>query len=194
MAKKPRNKRVFEHPESMASKIILASFYKNSPFNIRTGNVFQRMKPGTHGQAEFWAWVEAAMSRMVLARHSSSGFFAACAKAVNIGFYMISSKFGGLKLPGDEGAQEPGGRDINKISKLLNKGLAQITPAANGSGRAGFSVATTEPDTKGKPGNAIYRVAQPVWQAAVDEEAKFQYSKVSAAYKKALEEAGLVVT
>ena len=196
MAKKPRIKVVYEHPVSFASKIILASFYPNSDFNRRTGNVFQRSKPATHGAAEFWNWIDAAQQRMMLARHSSSGFFAACARAVNVGFGIFRGKFGNIqdKTGEDDLIHVGGGSDINQVAKLLQKGLAQITPAQNGSGRAGFSVATTEPDTKGKPGGAIYRIAQPVWQAAVDEEARFQYSKAQAAYTEAIEAAGIHVS
>ena len=191
-AKKPRYRNIVSHMNSMASRIVLASFYPDSPFNIRTGGVFQRAKPASKGSEAFWNWIGQTASRMVKARHSSGGFYKACAYAVNVGFSIALGKMDGARwVPSDNPSA---GGDINKISKLLSKGLAKITPASGGNGRAGFSVATTEPDTKGSPANrGINRVLQPVWQAAVDSEARFQYAKAQKAYKAAMEDAGFVV-
>ena len=180
----------------LAALIIQAQTNLLSNFSARTGGVFFRERSPFKGvsRAQGAQNMLEAMRRMLAARHSSSGFFAACAKAVNMGFYLLSSKFNRLKLPGEEEDARPGSTDINKLSTLINKGLARITPAANGSGRAGFSVATTEADTKGIPGHALERIAQPVWQAAVDDEARFQYSKVQRAYIAAIEDAGITVS
>ena len=191
-AKKPRYRNIVSHMNSLASRIVLASFYANSPFNQRTGGVFARSKPATKGSAAFWEWVANAAARMTKARHSSSGFYWACAYAVNIGFGIVRGKIAGARwVPNEENPSMPG--DVNKISKLLAKGLAQITPAQNGSGRAGFSVAATESDTKGGRGD-LERVAQKFWQEAVDEEAVFQESRVEQAYVAAIEDAGILVS
>ncbi len=184
------------HPDvPLAALIINASVRSDSNYNLRTGNVYQRaMSPfkGKSRAAGAQAMLEA-MRRMTAARRSATGFFWACARAVNVGFGIALGKINGARWVPNEDNPNAGG-DINKISKLLSKGLAQITPAQNGSGRAGFSVATTEPDTKGTPGHALERIAQPIWQAAVDDEARFQESKVRAAYVNAIEDAGITVS
>lgn len=192
-AKKPRNVSVASHSSSLAQRIVLASFYPKSPFNVRTGGVFRRSKPGTHGKDEFWAWVEAKAAQMTKARHSAAGFFANCANAVNKGFGIVLGKVSSAKwMPDPTTGQISSNVDVNKVTKLLNKGLAQVTPAQNGSGRAAFSVAATEPDTKGKQ-EALYKIAQPVWQAAVDEEAKETFAYAQRLYKAAAEDAGIPV-
>ena len=179
----------------LAALIINAQVNPGSNFNTLTGGVFQRGQSPFKGKSRAageQAMLEA-MRRMLSARHSSSGFFAACARAVNVGFGIVRGKINGARWVPNEDNPSAGG-DINKISKLLSKGLAQITPAQGGSGRAGFSVATTEPDTKGTPGHALERIAQPIWQAAVDDEARFQYSKTRDAYVAAIEDAGITVS
>ena len=193
-AKKPRLISVVAHENSLASRIILASFYGNSPFNIRTGQVFRRMKPDTHGSAAFWQWVTDKASQMTKARHSSGGFFAACAKAVNVGFAMALGRMApaGVRNQIVAGPQQPG-FDINKSSKLLNKGLAQVFPATGESGLARFTVATTEPDTKGSPGGALERRIAPVWQRAVEAETQSILKHAQETYANQLRRAGFVV-
>lgn len=194
-AKKPRYFKSRWNPDPMASGklqlrqglapaallIILASFYPDSEFNRRTGQVWKRDKPNTKGMAEFYEWLQNTANRMVSARHSSTGFFKACARAINIGFGMALGKV--RRVPGD---------DVNKTSKLLAKGLAEVYPAKNNSGRARFTVAATEPDTKGNQG-ALERVAGRVWQRAVDSEAEFIRLQVIEEYKKEIRQAGFVV-
>lgn len=195
-AKKPRKFNIIGNPSpfaetgkipwrwgfsSLAQLVVLSSFYPNSNFNRKTGGVWQREKPNTKGSAEFFAWMQSTVGRMVSSRRSSTGFFKACARAINIGFGMALGKV--RRVPGD---------DVNKTSKLLAKGLAEVYPAKNNSGRARFTVAATEPDTKGNQG-ALERVAGRVWQRAVDSEAEFIRLQVIEEYKKEIRQAGFVV-
>jgi len=193
-AKRPRRVAIGSHPSSLASRIVLASFYGHSPFNIKTGQVFARMKPDTHGSAEFWGWIAGVAARMTKARLSSAGFFAACARAVNVGFGMALGRFSPRYAPrsGALAAVQQPGTDVNKASKLLAKGLAQVYPADGESGLARFSIAGTEPDTKGNQG-ALERVAGVVWQEAVDAEAQAIREHIAETYKGALRETGFKV-
>ncbi len=189
-AKKPKLIAVESHSSSLGQRIVLASLHPNSRYNLKTGGVFMRSRPSTSGSAAFWAWVAQATARMVKARRSSTGFFKACARAVNVGFGIALGKVEGTILaPQGRGL----GSDINKVTKLLSKGLAKVTPAQNGNGRAMFAVSATEPDTKGGQG-ALERIAQPVWQQAIDDEAKHIEQRVSAAYHRQIERAGIKVS
>jgi len=189
-AKKPKKIQVGSHPNSFASWIVLASFYPGSKFNQRTGGIFAREKPGTHGTAAFWEWMAGAVHRMVAARRSSTGFYKACARAVNIGFGMAIGRFKPRNMP--NGRAISGGTDVNKASTMLSKGLAQVYPATNGSGLARFTVAGTESDTKGKRSD-LERVAGKVWQQAVDDEAQAIMDHIAMTHREALREVGFVV-
>jgi len=188
-AKKPRRHHVGSHPSSLASRIILASFYAGSRFNETTGQVWKREKPDTHGTAAFWEWIAGAAERMTMARRSSTGFFAACARAVNVGFGMATGRFFS-KIPAP--VIPSGAMDVNKTSTLLSKGLAHVEPATGGSGLARFSVAATEPDTKGE-NHALERIAGRVWQNAVDQETAAISQHTAEFYKEALARGGLKV-
>ena len=185
-AKKPPRRHIGSSPNSFASWIVLASFYPGSRFNELTGNVFKREKPDTHGSAEFWQWMSGSVSRMVNARRSSAGFYAACARAVNVGFGMVLGRFKGGKSP----VIPSSGMDVNKASTLLSRGSAKVTPATGGSGLAKFSVASTESDAKGGRKD-LERVAGQVWQKAVDNEALSIMQHIADDYKEALREAGI---
>lgn len=193
-AKRPRRVSIGSHPSSLASRIVLASFYKDSPYNIRTGQVYFRNKPATKGSDAFWEWISATAARMVKTRHSAAGFFASVAKAVNVGFGFALGKIGGNS--GGPLGPSLGGVpiDINTTSKMLSRGLARVTPASGGNGRARFSVATTEPDTKGRGGEALKTIAQPVWQRAVDAETASILAEIRTRYGAAFAEAGIKVS
>ena len=159
----------------------MASLYPEKEYNKLTGFVFQRNKPDTHGSVEFMDWVQSSVGRMVSARHSATGFYKSCARAVNVGFgFALGKVQGGMS------------GDVNKSSKLLEKGLAEVFPARPGSGLARFTVAATEPDTKGRQG-ALERVAGPVWQRAVDSEAEHIRLQIIEDYTREIRGAGFTV-
>lgn len=198
-AKKPRVVHVTANPfgNSLGSRIILASFYPNSRFNRTTGGVFMRRKPDTKGQAAFLEWLMNTTAHMAKTRFSSSGFFAAVARGVNVGFGMALGRFmpKGVTMTVEGGAttgMQKEGLDPNKASKLLNKGLAQVFPARGENGLARFTVSTTEPDTKGNQG-ALERKILPVWQRAVDDEVRFRLKKIPQDIANNLRTSGLVV-
>lgn len=196
-AKKPRRVSIGSHPSSLASRIILASFYSTSKYNLRTGRVYARAKPDTTGAPAFWQWISDTAARMVKTRHSAAGFFASVAKAVNVGFGAALGKIPGIT--GNSGTPlgpSLGGipLDANTTSKMLARGLARVTPATTGSGIARFSVATTEPDTKGRQAEALKTIAQPVWQGAVDAETSSIMAEIQRRYAGAFETAGLKVS
>lgn len=187
-AKKPRKISIGSHPSSLASRIVLASFYGDSKFNITTGQVFKRDKPNTHGQDEFWQWIAATVARMTKARHSSAGFFAVVARAVNVGFGIALGRFRPAG-PGDPRISA-GGQNVNQVSTLLARGLAQVYPATGGTGVARFTVATTEPDTKGRKGAALEKIVRPVWQKAIDDEVESIRKEIKLRYRAAMEASG----
>ena len=189
-AKKWRKISVGSHPNSFASWIVLASFYPNSKFNQWTGGVFARQKPGTHGSAAFWEWMAGAVHRMVAARRSSAGFYKACARAVNVGFGMATGRFRPRNMPADRTI--PASMDVNKSSTMLSKGLAQVFPAANGTGLSRFTVSATESDTKGKRGD-LERVAGRVWQQSVNDETQSIMDNIAQSHREALREVGFKV-
>jgi len=191
-AKKPRRVEVGSHSSSLASRIVLARFYKDSPYNARTAQIYALQKPDTHGTADFWAWVANVASRMVKARRSSTGFYAACARAVNVGFGMAVGRFKPKSAPTDFNTAGQGGQDVNKVSTLLSRGLAQVYPAEGDSGLARFTVASTEPDAKAGR-HDLERVAGRVWQEAVDAETVAIYEHIAKTYAGAMREAGFVV-
>ena len=84
-----------------------------------------------------------------------------------------------------------GGGNVSKNIGRLAGGTV-----ATGTGeyaRASFWVTATEPDTKGSPGGAIYRIAQPVWQRAVDDEAASIHAYAQSLYEQAARESGIAV-
>ena len=187
---------------TVADMIVVASLHPGSNFNNRTGGVFARQMPvgfsraygKENGKAMFWAWIREHAEVMIKARHSSSGFYAAIARAVNIGFGISLGRVNGIKLPNADGNQNSGA-DVNKASTLLSKGLAKVYPA-RGTGpiaNASFSVSTTEPDTKGIPANVGLDRMSVVWQAAVDSEAKDIEAYAASLYVQMARQAGILV-
>lgn len=193
-AKKPRRVSIGSNSSSLGSRIVLAKFYKNSPFNIRTGGVFALSKPNTRGSEAFWEYIADKTSQMTKARRSSSGFFKVCASVVKFVFMQATARSPvtnlGLLRPGFEATPGTG-----NVSKNIGR-LAGGTPAYGDrtNARASFWVAATEPDTKGTPGNAVYRIAQPVWQRAVDDESQSIRDYAEGAYRQAAKEAGIAVS
>ena len=191
-AKKPRKVSIGSGQNSFASWIVLASFYKDSKFNITTGQIFARGKPDTHGSAAFWAWMSETVARMVKARHSSAGFYRLCAQAIELVFLGVT-KNPPVNVPRwlDQGDPfEPGGGNVtSKIGKVA--GGAPATGVRD-TARATFWVAATESDTKGGR-MGLEKVAQPVWQKAVDETAAENIAFAGEVYRVAIRETGIPV-
>lgn len=194
---KSRQREVVNLPQrSAAAMIVIASMHPGSKYNIRTGNVFERkMLPPSgamQGAWRFWQEIDVIAERMVKARHSSSGFFRLCAEVV---FWMFSAAtdknpvISSAALTGFDAL--PGTGNVSKnIGKLAG---GTVATGDRNNARATFWVTATEPDTKGKPGGAIYRVAQPVWQRAVDAIAAENYAEASTAYSEVSRDSGIKV-
>jgi hypothetical protein len=190
-AKNPRHIHVLAHPTSLASLIVLASFYELSKFNVLTGKVWERSKPNTKGTEAFWQWMAATSSRMVKARRSSTGFYRACAGAVWTMFKAASS--GNLAVR----SAAMTGMDALPGSGSLSKGIGRLAGGTvavdvGGFARASFWVSATEPDTKGERG-ALFRIAQPVWQRAIDAEAAKMLGYAADNYTAAAVQSGIPV-
>jgi hypothetical protein len=201
---KNRQREVMHIPldaKSLAMMIVVARLWPGSKYNIRTGNVWQLDRPqfnpqGEHsqgtGRAEFWLWVQQKAERMIRARHSSSGFFRVCAKVVWFIFKDATAKNPVERMAAMTGVEAlPGGGNVTKNIGRLAGGI--VSTGTGEMARASFWVAATEPDTKGKPGGAIYKIAQPVWQRAVDDEAASIKSYAESLYSQAAREAGITV-
>lgn len=189
-----------------AERIVIARMHPNSAFNIRTGHVFQlqpppgvggsptrnrRYKLGGQSQSKFFDWVEAHATRMIGARRSSSGFFKVCASVVKWMFHPRQTpNRPPSDLPESLDAQPGSGNVSKNIGRLAGGRLAR---GSDLSAEASFWVTATEPDTKGVPGNAIFRVAQPIWQRAVDTEAASIRGHAEKLYGAAIKSSGLVV-
>jgi hypothetical protein len=192
-AKKPRKVAVESGQNSFASWIVLASFYPNSKFNLRTGGVFQRTKPNTSGTAAFWQAIADNVSRMVKARRSSTGFYRLCAQVVFWMFSAATDKNPLIREAALTGFDAlPGTGNVSKnIGKLAG---GTVASGIRDDARASFWVTATEPDTKGNATpKGIYRVAQPVWQTAVDKVAAENFAEAEAAYSQAARESGIKV-
>lgn len=126
----------------------------------------------------------AAMRKMFNARIKSRGFFRVCAGVVMFVFKRL------VPAQAQAGARTPTAA-TGSISKRIGK-IADGTPATGtGKATARFWVSGTSAD-----GNAaLYRIAQPVWQEALDHEGR-QVTAYAAAqeYKKELRAAGFKVT
>jgi hypothetical protein len=175
--------------------IINAQANPASNFNRITGGVFARDHSPFKGLSRE-AGREAmrmTMRRVLAARHSSSGFFKACAGVVR---FIFSSAVRNVPVTGipTEGIDAEAVPGTGNISGNINR-LAGGTVATGVSdqARATFWVATTEPDTKGVPGGALYRIAQPVWQAAVDAEAVSIKTHAMDLFSRSAAESGLKV-
>jgi hypothetical protein len=178
---------------SLASRIVLASFYPDSRYNVLTGQVFRRFKPNTHGQAAFWQWIADTASRMVKARHSSTGFFKTCAGVVKQIFRGAVYKSSDARFAdfGDGLQALPGGGNVTKsIGRLAGGMVARETDL---DARATFWVTATEPDTKGRQGAGLFGVAQPVWQRALDDEAAALRDYAESLYVESARKSGLVL-
>jgi len=159
--------------------IVIASMWPNSKFNRLTGHVWQRQMlapraagaKGMYGTAtiDFWTRIEQIAVRMVKARHSSSGFFKACAATVVSMFKPAISTDAAVRAMAMTGMNAlPGGTGTEKDIGRLAGGSVAVD--VGNQARASFWVSATEPETKGEVSpKAIFSVAQPVWQKAVDE-------------------------
>lgn len=122
-----------------------------------------------------------AMRRIYNARIRSGGFFRVCAAAVMFVFRNTRRNLPGVTSGGS-------------ISSRIGK-IAGGTPAT-GTGRAiaRFWVAATQPDTQ-RNKEALKRVAEPVWQEALNHERDFVLRKAAEAeYKNTMRGMGFRVT
>lgn len=177
-----------------AMSIILSSFYPNSNFNRKTGQVWLRKKPTFTGPAptrrlKFWEYVNSEAARMSAARHSSAGFYRLGASVVKFIFHQGASVARGSFNPATGEALVGGG----KVSKSINR-IAGGTRALEGAGMAtaSFWVTTTEPDSKGS-NTAIPRIMEPIWQTALDEETVSITEYAEKVYEQVLRDAGMSV-
>jgi hypothetical protein len=181
-----------------AQSIILASFYPNSQFNIRTGHVFQRTKPTFTGdrntrRLKFWEWVSARAEHMTKARRSSSGFYKLGCAVVRLIFSKNRPPVANAPADIGEGVMEaaPQAGD-GKVGRAIGR-VAGGTLATDGQrARASFWVTTTEPDSKGV-GTGITKVLEPIWQRAVDQEATQKADYAEQLYAQVLRDAGFTV-
>jgi len=200
--------RMFGNLTNLTSK---APFYKNVPllaliinarvnpasdYNKRTGGVFARAESPFKGKsraAGATAMLEA-MRRVLSARHSSTGFFKVCAKAVWLIFKDATTSSPLRRPPSDLAMGSEALPGSGKVSKNIGRiAGGTVATSIRDNARASFWVAATEPDTKGTPGGAIYRIAQPVWQRAVDEVSAKQMQVALEMYSNAAAESGIRV-
>ena len=213
-ATNPKNSRIlgFREPTvgggfnvSYAWMIVLARMYpagttKTGDFKGKmnymkwTGGLRPLSKPDTHGSAAFWQWVSEHAERMVKARHSSTGFFRMTAQVIRMIFSEAIQKNSSrlLSVLSQASAEAlPGGDKLS--SKIGTLAGARAAAGNQLTARATFWVATSEADTKGEKKGAIFRIAQPIWQAAVDAEAASIRQYATEEYKQAARESGFLV-
>ena len=164
-------------------------------YNIRTGFVFARTASPFRGvsRAAGAALMLDAMKRMLSARHKSGGFFRTCALVVWQIFRPAASKnpiVSAAAMTGFDAVPSGGGSLSKAIGRLAG---GTVATDVGYQAHASFWVAATEPDTKGVPGGAIYRIAQPVWQRAVDDEAASIRQYAESLYAGAARESGFTV-
>ena len=108
-----------------------------------------------------------AMRHVYNARVRSSGYFKACASVI----YLVFKNSIGQSRPPESGGGVHSGE--GSLSRRIGK-IAGGTPATGkGKASATFWFASPTPDTKA----AIYKIAQPVWERAMEDEAKFVMAK-----------------
>ena len=178
----------------LAALIINAQANPSSNFNLITGGRYRRQASpfkGLSRAAGAQAMLDA-MRRMLSARHSSGGFFALCARVVKQMFIPALSRNPVVSAAAMTGFEAlPGGGSVSgRIGTIAGGTVARDV---GNSARASFWVTATISDTEGKPGNAIFRVAQPVWQRAVDDEADRLYREAQETYVAAARESGFTV-
>ena|ERR1039457_2358076 len=180
----------------LAALIVNAQVNPDSNFNQITGHYFQRMASPFKGKSRA-AGAQAmldAMRRMLSARHQSGGFFKLCADVVRKVFGPAVSNRQGLAEAVMTGLDAVAGS--GSVSKAIGK-LAggKVATGATDVAHASFWVTGTNPDTDGsKGGAALFAVAQPVWQKAVDDEAANNFrTAAERAYIRAALKAGIPV-
>lgn len=193
-AKNPK-KVVHLAPRSRAALIVVASMHPGSKYNIRTGHVFARQMISpekTKGSVErFWRQIDVIAKRMVRARHSSSGFFRLGASVVKF-IFKGALRNVPLQLSEESGEVQAGGGNVSKRIGKVAGGLPASGDQTKATAR--FWVATTEPDTKGLPGRALYTIIQPVWERAVDAEAASIRAYAETLYAQTARDSGLLMT
>ncbi len=126
--------------------------------------------------------MDAYVSRMIKTRHSSSGFFKTCAAAIMFLFKSSDRGQSGGFVPPVIGDVTSGGKISARIGKIAGGEVAKNGSSAS----ASFWVSGTLADTK----NALYSVAEPVWQKGIDDEARFMHSVAERAYSNTFKKLG----
>jgi hypothetical protein len=191
-AKDPPVKMPFWTGEPLAVRITLAKMYSTSIFNIRTGQFWKQGKPNTHGRAAFWQEIIDRTNRMILARHSSGGYFETQAKAIAELFRPAISRNPVVSAAAQTGIEAlPGGGNVTRRIGTIAGGV--VASGTGDTATATFWLAATNPDTDGVPGKALFRIAQPIWQRAVLAESVSILARARNLYTGAAREAGIKV-
>lgn len=160
-----------------------------SNYNKRTGMVFAITKSPWAGvkRAIGAERMRAAMLRVHSARRKSSGFYKVCAHAV---MFLFRNAMSGTKAPPMDGGGDSGVG--GSVSSRLGR-IAGGSPATPGLvATASFWVADTEPSSKGGT-MGLQRIAEPVWQQALNDEASGMMREAEKRYAEAIREAGFTV-
>lgn len=176
----------------LVALIISAQANPNSKFNARTGGRYARSahplagKP--FGSSAALDAMRAAVNRLIRARHSSTGFFKTCAAVVQ--FIFAGADRGQNNFVAqpatDAGAATAGGGSVSKRIGVLAGG--KVATAAN-KATASFWVTGTGADQE----DALHKIAEPVWQRALDNEGRSMQKYAADAYAKAVRAAGFQV-
>jgi hypothetical protein len=130
---------------------------------------------------------------MVSARRSSTGFFKVCAATVKF-MFKAALRNAPTSPASDTGLGAEATPGTGNVSRNIGR-LAGGQPAADGavSATARWWVTATEPDTKGMGAAGLRKVAEPVWQAAVDAEAASIRDYAERAYGETIRSEGITV-
>lgn len=169
------NSNSFDKEKNLAMMIVVSRMHQpgisrasgKPNFNLLTGNYWAIGMPATSDSAAFWNWVEDAAERMVRARHSSTSFLKSCwipaIKALEP--YAAKSAGGGtaplpppsMKYIADSGYAKPA--QIGQTQAMCEIG--------NSAGVGGKNSVLNQ-----KHNDALWRVAVPVLQRAINDEAQ----------------------
>ena len=157
-----------------AYRIVLARMHPNSRYSQLTGNRWPVPIPdfgrgrgsgaGTDSISLFWAYVKDVATRMVRARHSSTGFLKQSWSAIIYKLlpYVPSSYRGGVRL------------DMGELGGKANFG--EVKPALPGNGLAVCTVSNTmgmnnyNDVLSDKYNRAIHAICEPIVQKSIDKE------------------------
>ena len=205
-AKKPRNVAIGSHESTLASRIVLARLWMPNiytgfgpegsgglgrlpGYNVFTGGVFRLEKPATKGKAEFLQWLETRSAMMVKARSQATGFYRLCADVIWHAFNAAVSKSPVARTQTGGGAALSGGGKVSKRIGIIAG--AELAASDATTARASFWVGGTTPQEHKGQDDALFRIALPVWQRAIDAEAAGTIVYAEKLYAEAARESGL---